>query len=60
VKRPCKDCKGPYKDHIDYTFEHAKGNLLKALKDALPKVKCMFYKPMSNLVYLEWLSKQNE
>lgn len=54
MRRPCKHCKGEYKDHIDYTFtEYMEGDLVEALTQALPKITCTRYKPMTNLEYLE-------
>jgi len=53
--RHCKNCSAPYSEHIDYTFtEYMEGDLVDALTEALPKIKCTRYKPMSNLEYLEY------
>ncbi len=60
MKRNCRNCKGPYKDHIDWVFEQRSRSkdFVAELTLALPKVTCKNYKPMSNLEYLEWLSEQ--
>lgn len=57
-RRPCRNCKEPYKVHIDYTFtEDVHEDLVDALSSALPNIRCTFYKPMSNLEYLEHVAE---
>ena len=60
-KRPCRNCKEPYKVHIDYTFtEYMEGDLTDALTNALPNVRCTFYKAMNNLEYLEHVATHRD
>lgn len=61
MQKRCKNCGGEYKEHIDYTFtEYMEGDIVEALAEALPHVRCPNYKPMTNLDYLEWKSKEHE